>query len=72
MKRLETLKKYRDMTETEMIAEVKSAKNVYTKAALSVQAGKEDNHSSVSKQRKDIARLSTIISEKRYGVNNDK
>lgn len=60
------------MKESELIAEVKSAKNEYTKSILFVKAGKEDNHSLASKMKKNIARLSTIIAEKRYGVNDGK
>jgi len=72
MKRAETIKKYRGMEVKDLITEVKSAKKEYSKSILFVQAGKEDNHSSVSKLKKNIARLSTIIAEKRYGVNNGK
>ena len=71
MKQLELLKKYRAMKDKELVAELIGLKNNCVKTSLKVGAGKEKNYSLVSKLKKDIARIQTVILEKKYGANNE-
>jgi len=72
MKSKEELKKYRGMTISELIQELKKVKNDHIKSLLNTRAEKNDNSSSVNKIQKDLARISTIITEKRYGEEDGK
>ena len=70
MKTNETIKKYRAMKESDLAKELKSLQKDFTLISLKVKAGKHDNISAANKARKDIARVKTLIMEKRYGEQN--
>jgi len=70
MKNAEDIKKYRAMKEADLLAEINKAEREQTLASLKVKAGKEADLSCVSKKRKNIARMKTILTEKQIGVNN--
>lgn len=62
MKRIDELKKYRAMTQPEIVAELKSAQKKLTLESLQVSAGKSENYAALSAMRKTVARLNTLIS----------
>lgn len=64
MKTTEEMKKYREMDLAKLQDEANVLAMKYAETTLKIKAGKESNFSSVSKVRKNIARLNTIISEK--------
>ncbi len=68
MKSTEELKKYRSMSREEVVQELAALTKKYTAESLRVKAGKQENHSSVDKLRKSVARAQTILKEN--GVNN--
>ena len=72
MKKVETIKKYQAMNEKDLKAELKSARKEQTLVSLKVGAGKEDNFSQISKLRKNIARIKTLIAEKENGASDGK
>ena len=72
MKNTESLKKYRAMSEKDLVSELKNVKKEQTLATLKVGAGKEDNFSQIEKLRKNIARIKTLLAEKEYGVSDGK
>ena len=65
MKTTEELKKFKAMTAEQLVTELDAIQKKYQLTSLKVQAGKEANYSQVDKLRKDVARLQTLISEKR-------
>ena len=71
MKRVEALKKLRGMEDKELVRELVDTKNNFIKTSLKVKAGKEKNYSQVSKLKKEIARIQSVIMEKKYGELND-
>jgi len=64
MKANEQIKKYSEMTSEKLVAELKDTKKKLASDILKVQAGKLDNYSAINKQKKNIARISTIINGK--------
>lgn len=64
MKVNEDIKKYNDMASDKLVIELKDAKKKLAGDILKVQAGKLDNFSTIAKQKKNIARISTIINGK--------
>ncbi len=71
MKKTETLKKYRAMKENELRAEYKSLRKEELLVALKVGAGKADDYSQISKLRKNIAQVKTLIRQKEIGADNE-
>lgn len=72
MKSTEELKKYRNMEEKDLIAEVKKVRKDLFLTSLKVKAGKADDSANITKLKKNIARINSVILEKQYGVNNGK
>lgn len=70
MKNTETVKRFRAMKETELVKEMKNLQKDYILTSLKVKAGKQDNFSAVTKLKKDIARVKTLLTEKRFGESN--
>lgn len=64
MKYSEDLKNLKSMTVEKLNTELEEAEKRLLSDSLKVQAGKLDNYSLVSKNRKRVARISTIINEK--------
>jgi ribosomal protein L29 len=60
----EDIKKYNEMDSKALLSELKEAKKRLAGDILKVQAGKLDKSSEISKQRKNVARISTIINSK--------
>ena len=72
MKQVEQIKKMRSMKDSEIVSEIRAQKNELSLNALKVGAGKLDNYSKIQESKKNIARLNTILNEKRYGVEDGK
>lgn len=70
MKQIEETKKIRAMKLDDLEKEVKKAEREYALTNLKVKAGKQSDFSAVSKLRKNVARMKTIIIEKQSGVSN--
>ena len=64
MKTTEETKKYKEMDIAQLDALLLSLKKELMGNTLKVKAGKMNNFSVVSKAKKNIARINTIISEK--------
>ena len=64
MKYTEELKTLKNLTVEQLGKELAEAQKKALTDSLRVQAGKLDNYSLVSKNKKKIARISTIINEK--------
>lgn len=64
MKYTQDLKNLKDMTAEKLQAELDEAKKKLLSDSLKVQAGKLDNYSLISKHKKRVARIATIINEK--------
>ncbi|MFA7253557.1 MAG: 50S ribosomal protein L29 [Patescibacteria group bacterium] len=64
MKSIEKLKNYREMSIEKLLTELIVLEKKLSGDNLRVKAGKLDNYSEITKVRKDIARVKTIISEK--------
>ena len=69
MKNTESLKKYRAMSEKDLISELKNVRKEQTLVTLKVGAGKEDNFSQISKLRKNIARIKSLLASKNGASN---
>ena len=65
MKRTEEIQKYRESNLEKLNEELRLAQKKISNLSLKVAAGKESNFSEIGKTRKSIARISSIISEKR-------
>lgn len=72
MKVIEEMKKFRTMKESELISELKNKQNHLALISLKVKVGKHDNVSEINKLKKEVARVNTIITEKRYGATDGK
>lgn len=70
MKTVETMKKYRAMSEKDLLAELKNVKKEQQLISLKVGAGKMDDFSQISKLRKNIARIISVLDEKMSGEAN--
>lgn len=70
MKNTENLKKYQAMNSKDLLSELKHVKKEQTLISLKVGAGKENNFSQISKLRKNIARINTLLSSSENGVSN--
>jgi ribosomal protein L29 len=64
MKNTEELKNLRTLDTDKLQKELLDAKKTHVNENLRVKAGKLDNYSLISKSKKKIARISTIINEK--------
>jgi|GEM_PF-1203988 len=64
MKKVEEIKKYRSMDNKALEAELTSLEKELNLNVLKVKADKAKNYSLISKTKKNIARIKTIISEK--------
>lgn len=64
MKKTEDIKKYRQMSKDALAKELAEHEKKLVQASLRVKAGKLDNYSEVSRNRKTIARINTLICEK--------
>jgi len=64
MKTTEELKNLRTLDLDKLEKELNDAKKKLLEENLRVKAGKLDNNSLISKSRKKVARISTIINEK--------
>jgi len=64
MKKIEELKKMREMNLEHLEKELVQSEKEFTGTKLRVTAGKMANYSQIDKIRKNIARLKTIINEK--------
>ncbi len=71
MKVKEQMKKYREMKDSDLAAELKNIKKELTLASLKVKVGKQSDISQVKKIKKNIARINSIVTEKAYGVSNE-
>jgi ribosomal protein L29 len=71
MKIKEQVKKFRDMKEPDLAAELKNVKKELALASLKVKVGKLDDISKIKKMKKNIARINSILSEKIYGAQNE-
>ena len=60
------------MKDSEIVSEIRAQKKELSLNALKVGAGKLDNYSKIQESKKNIARLNTILNEKRYGVEDGK
>ncbi len=63
MKKVEDIKKYREMKVDQLQALVLDLEKEMMHDTLKIKAGKMNNFSVVSKVRKNIARIKTIINE---------
>ena len=68
MKSTEELKKYKTLSLEQLEAEEDDARFKLAGYSLKVQAGKMDNFSLIGKTKKNIARLRSIISEKKLEI----
>lgn len=64
MKKTETLKKYIGMNEKELNSELKKIQKNCTLISLSVKAEKEKNVAMIKKDKKNIARIKSVINNK--------
>lgn len=64
MKKVEEIKKYREMKVDQLQALVLDMQKVSMHDTLKIKAGKMNNFSVTSKVRKNIARINTILTEK--------
>jgi len=70
MKRTEEMKKLRVMKVSDLEKELVKRENEFSLAILKVKAGKLDKHSEASVLRTNVARIKTIINEKKLGEEN--
>lgn len=63
MKFSQDLTNYRKLSSDKLVEMVNEEKNKLTVARLKVQAGKLDNFSQISKTKKNIARIYSVINE---------
>lgn len=71
MKSRETINKFRAMKLIDLEKEKTVLKHEYTKTFLSIKAGKENKVSKAKEARLNLARLESIITEKRYGAEDE-
>lgn len=64
MKIKEDIKKLKNMDASKLQAELLDAEKKFATTSLKVKAGKEQNYSLISKYRKEVARIKTLINEK--------
>lgn len=64
MKNQEQIKSYREQNAEKLGAELLDLQKKLANASLKVSAGKLDDYSSISKIKKNIARVKSIINEK--------
>lgn len=64
MKKVEDIKKYREMKVEQLEASLLDLKKGIISDSLKIKAGKANNFAIIEKSRKSIARIKTIISEK--------
>jgi ribosomal protein L29 len=64
MKNIEELKSLRSLDMPKLEKELNDSKRKLLEENLKVKVGKLDNYSLISKSRKRVARISTIINEK--------
>ncbi len=64
MKRTEDIKKYSEMDLAGLESELNSLEKSLISDRLKARAGKLDNISSIAKQKKNIARIKTVINMK--------
>jgi ribosomal protein L29 len=64
MKKTEEMKKFREMSLEHLGKELETLERELMNSNLKVAAGKLGNFSTIEKQKKNIARIKTIINEK--------
>lgn len=71
MKPVEQLKKFRSLNDGELGKELADLRRKVSLASLRIQAGKLKDYSSLAKERKAIAQILTLMSEKGRGEENE-